>query len=140
MLGAMFVASFGFFRWMESFVVRTFWLLVVMPVTCLAFGVPRRPTDGPPRFGLLVPAAAVGWLDIGAWIAVVHWKHSLGDEALGAAIDFLCWTWPIPPALSLACLVVAAVRPGRYRELAIFANAALLLVFAWGFDNALSPK
>lgn len=141
-LGAMFVASFGFFRWMESWIFRVAWLLVVMPLACRAFGATRGPAEGRPRLGMLVPAAMPGWLYLGAWIAlaVADSKYWLSHEAVGATVDFLLGVWPIPAALSLGCLAIAAARPGRYRESAVFLNAAFLLVFAWGFDNAFSPR
>lgn len=138
-LGAMFVGTFCVARWTDSWASRGIWLLLVMPLACTSLRVRRRRGEPSPRFGASAVTAAAGWLYIVTAYVLVEYKYEIGRAAVERVLEFAWWTWPIPPLLSLACLVLAAARRGRYREFGVFANAAALLAFAWGRDLALSP-
>jgi hypothetical protein len=69
-----------------------------------------------------------------ATLALVGWMDP------GRAYMILICFLPAPIAASLVALLEAARRPGRYRELGVFANAAWLLLFAFLFDAVLTPK
>jgi len=140
-LGAMFVGTFAISPWMESFLARGLWLVIVGPLAGLALGVKAGRYSPPPRFGLLAWAAAAGWI----WCLSIFllaeaksafWRSRQGIERV---IEILLHAWPVPVAPALVGLLVAAGMRGRYRELAVFANAAFLLFFAWGLDDVLSP-
>ncbi len=137
-LGAMFIASF-LLREVECFAFRAPWLLLAGPAAGTALGVRRNPWDRPPRAGPVLFAAAAGWLYVAvAYLLMVlgeHWSHETRDLA-GKVVMLLAGA---PFAASLLALVASAVRPGRYRELGVFGNAALLL-FAFMFDTILSPR
>jgi hypothetical protein len=135
-LGAMFVGTFCISAWMDSWIIRGVWLALVMPLACTSLRVRRDPEEPARGFGVLIPAAAIGWLYVATVYVVVEYKHR---EGMYEVSEFLAWLWPIPPLLSLSCLVLAAARRGRYREFGVFANAALLLVFAWWVDRVFSP-
>ena len=133
-LGLMFVSTFCF-RSPNAFTGRVAWLLIVMPTACLSFRVKQGPPTRP-RFGVPAVAAAIGWAYIGATLFLIANKHEMGRVAY-TLLRFTYWTWPIPPVLSLASIVLAAVQRGRYRRVGVFANAALLLFVACWVDVAL---
>ena len=138
-LGAMFVGTFYVARWMDSWLFRGIWLVLVMPAACISLRPKRSPGEPSPIFGALIPVAALGWLYVVTVYLLIEYKYEIGLETAYAVLAFTRWTWPIPPLLSLSSLVLAAVRRGRYREFGVFANTALLLVFAWAIDRAFSP-
>lgn len=138
-LGAMFVGSFAL-SWANSFVARGAWLVVVGPMAGLAFGVRRR--DRPPKSGLLLPTAIVGLLWCATVFVLVEAKAHYGEsrDAIEEAIEKLIRTWPHAALVGFTAQGLAAVKPGKYRESAVFANASFLLVLAWIVDLSLSLK
>jgi len=138
-LGAMFIATFAIGEGGQWFPCRVVWLLLIAPAALTTLGVKRKPWDPKPRAGVVLLAGAVGWL-IAAVAFVVGVVEPWRGDAREFAYNILVLLVTAAGAANFLTLFIAATRPGRYRELGVFANAALLLLFAFFFDAILTPR
>lgn len=137
-LGAMFIASFAVGTRGQWFPSRAVWLVVIAPAAGVALGVERKPWDKKPRAGVVLLAGAAGWLIAAVAFAIGILEPWRGDVR-EIVYNVLFVLVPAAGAASFLTLFIAATRPGRYRELGVFLNAALLLLFAFYFDAVLTP-
>ncbi len=135
-LGAMFVGSFALFPdCAHFFPARAVWLLAVGPITGLALGVKREPMATAPRSWPMLVVATAGAIYFVA--AVMAFRIAGRDFTLW--LMALRW-WPTPVLLTFLSLVVAARQPGGHGEPGVFANATVLLLFAFGIDAIWAPR